>query len=111
MMNNYIYVDSQTVVLLNGQEADVELEYNEDTDQFVVTADCSRWADDYAEFVRKYYPQDDSKPTIKEAVDDCSRISGKYSTLREINQRLEKYCNPGHRYEFRWEYEDGSPVE
>ena len=110
-MNNYIYVDSQAVVLLGGQEADIDLEYDERTDRFVVTAECDRWAYDYVEFNKEYYPLFDPKPTIEDAVDDCNMISGKYFALAEVNQVLKKYCNPGDWYEFTWEYEDGTPVE
>lgn len=110
-MIDYIYVDSQEVVLANGQTANVELEYDEAIDQFVVTADCENWADDYMEFMKKYYPEDDPTPTIDEAREDCKQITGRYDTLREVNERLEKYCNPGDWYDFTWEYEDGTPVE
>lgn len=111
-MNNLIYVDSQGVVLLDGQGADIDLEYDESTDQFVVTADCERWADDYLSFMKQYYPTE--KPNlemIEEARSDCKKISGRYSTLREVNRVMERYCNPGDWYEFSWEYEDGTPVE
>lgn len=111
-MEDMIYVDGQEVVLLNGQTAYIDLEYNEDADQFVVAADCENWASDYLDFMKQYYPTE--KPNmemIEEARSDCQKISGKYATLKEVNRVMEKYCNPGDWYEFTWEYEDGSPVE
>ena len=53
-----IYVDGQSVVLMDGQTACVDLEYNENTDQFIITADCENWADDYLDFMRQYYPNE-----------------------------------------------------
>ena len=110
-MSDLIFVDTQGVLLLNGQSANVDLEYDEKTDMFIVTADCSSWAEDYREFVRQHYPKDDPEPTITDAEGDCRKISGEYCTLREVNQQLEECCNPGDWYEFTWEYTDGSPVE
>lgn len=108
-----VCIDSQGVLLLNGQAANVELEYDEVRDVFVVTADCEDWADDYRRFTAEYYPEDKdaAEETIKDAEADCKEISGTYFTLREINNRLDRLCNPGDWYEFTWEYEDGTEVE
>lgn len=111
-MREYIYVDSQGVVLANGQTANVELEYDEATDRFVVTADCENWINDYIYFNKEYYPEETiDEELINDGRDACKFISGKYFTLKEINERLERFCNPGDWYEFTWEYEDGTPVE
>lgn len=110
-MNNNIFIDSQGVILLDGQEANISLEYNEAEDRFYVEADCENWADNLIDFCREYYPEDDPMPTVESGRDDCKEISGTYWTLREINQVLERYCERGSWYEFRWEYEDGTPVE
>lgn len=106
-------IDTQGVLLLNGQSANVEVDYDDARDIFIVTADCDNWADDCRRFVAEYYPEDvtAAEETIKDAEDDCKAISGKYFTLREINNTLERYCNPGDWYDFTWEYDDGTPVE
>lgn len=107
-----IYVDGQAVTLLGGQEADIDLEYDERTDEFVLTADCERWIGDFEDFHNRYSPNEPiDNELFDEARADCSRITGRYSTLREINRKLEDYCNPGDWYEFTWEYDDGTPVE
>lgn len=108
--NNYI-IDSQSVILLDGQIANIDLEYNPDTNIFEVTADCSNWSYDFREFNEEYYPGEDYGYYIKEAEMDCGKITGKYFTLREINSRLEELCEQGSWYEFTWEYDDGTPVE
>ena len=103
-----IYVDGQSVILLDGPTANIDLEYNENTDEFEVTADCSNWEDDF----RNCGGDDENDETIiEEARDCCKMISGKYGTLREINRILDKYCEHGSWYEFTWEYDDGTPVE
>ena len=108
--NNYI-VDSQSVILLDGQTANIDLEYNPDLDAFEVTADCSNWADDFRELNERYYPEEDYEYYIKEAEMDCGKITGRYFTLREINSMLSDLCEQGSWYEFTWEYDDGTPVE
>lgn len=108
-MDNNIFVDEQGVILLDGQTANVELDYNPDTDQFVVIADCENWAESYRDFVNEYYPDDDPESTIKDAEDDCKAISGSYNTLGEVNDILRDYCDDW--YEFILEYEDDKPVE
>ena len=106
---NHVFVNSQGVILLNGQTANIDLEYDEEKDVFIVTADCDGWAYDYAEFVKKNYPEDDPTETIDDAINDCKEISGRYYTLKEINEKLNRYCDD--YYDFTWEYEDGTPVE
>lgn len=110
-MRNLIYVDSQSVVLLDGQRADIDLEYDENKDIFVVTADAEDWIDDMKRFASENHNDDDLSSLYDEARRDCKKISGKYFTLKEINQVLERYCNDRDWYEFSWQYEDGTEVE
>ena len=111
-MKYLTYVDSQGVTLLSGVAANIELEYDEDMDRFKVTADCDNWELTYRDFMRERYPNDPvDEDLIADAKADCGKISGWYWTLKEINQQLEAYCNPGEWYEFTWEYDDGTPVE
>ena len=107
-MENIIYVDSQAVILLDGATADVNLEYNENTEMFEVTVDCENWADDIE---RLYDEDDENKEWIHNFKDECKEMSGKYETLKEINKMLEEHCEHGSWYEFTWEYDDGTPVE
>ena len=113
-MDNMVYVGGQGVILLDGQGVDIELEYNPDTDMFVVTADCDNFADDLRRLHDEYYADEDTD-TIEQMIEDgeyvCKKISGSYFTLREINCKLEEYCEHGSWYDFTWEYEDGTPVE
>ena len=111
MINNNYIIDSQSVILLDGQTANIDLEYNPDIDMFEVVADCSNWADDFIKLMNKCYPDEEFNYYIEEAKMDCSKISGKYYTLKEINSRLEELCEQGSWYEFTWEYDDGTPVE
>ena len=107
-----IYVDSQGVVLHNGGEAHIELEYDDETDRFIATANCDFFADLYRDFMAKEYPKDNPEKYIKECEDICNEISGNtYITLRHINYVLSENCNPSDYYEFTWEYDDGTPVE
>lgn len=109
---NWMYVDGQAVVLKGGQEANISLEWDEDSDIFRIVSDCDNWEDNYRDFMRDYYPNDEVDETlIKEAHDDCRKMSGEYFTLWEINRVFEMYCNEGDWYEFYWEYDDGTPVE
>ena len=115
-MSSYIpvFVDSQSVILLDGQTIAVELEYDENTDKFIVTADCGNFADDLRELHDKYYADegiDTIEQIIKDAENVCNKLSGSYYTLKEINYKLEKYCERGEWYDFTWEYDDGTPVE
>ena len=106
------YIDSQSVILLGGQSADLVLEYDDWRDQFELTADCFNWEDNYRDFVKNYYPNDKvDEELIKDGQLDCEYIGGWYDTLKEINQKLEEYCEHGSWYEFTWGYEDGTPVE
>ena len=105
------YVDSQGVVLQNGIEAHIELEYDETTDMFVVTADPESCIDRFEDFRKKNYPNDDYSENYAEAREYCKKITGTYPTLRMVNYQLKEHCNPTDWYEFTWEYEDGTPVE
>lgn len=111
-MNEYMYVDGQSVILLDGQAANIDLEYDETTDTFYVTADCDNWVSDYMDLMEKYYPEEDPlTETVENAINDCKKISGRYFTLKEINEVLEKYCEYSSYYDFEWYYTDGTPVE
>ena len=105
------YVDSQGVVLENGGEASVELDYDETADKFIVTADCDSYIYRYKDFVEENYPDTDPEEHIRECEELCGKISGIYTTLWSINSELKRYCNPTDYYNFTWEYDDGTPVE
>lgn len=112
MKDKFVFVDSQTVTLLDGQEADIDLEYDPERDMFVVEADCERWVDNYEDFMKKYYPNEKmNQEIIDEAREDCAEITGRYDTLAGINNVLKQNCEYSSYYDFSWEYEDGSPVE
>lgn len=112
MKDKFVFVDGQSVTLLNGQGADIDLEYDPERDMFVVEADCERWAGDYEDFMRQYYPNEKmNHDMIDEAREDCAKITGRYDTLAGINNVLKQNCEYGSYYDFSWEYEDGSPVE
>lgn len=106
-----IYVDSQGVVLMNGIEASVELEWDEETDTFVVRADSEMYIDNLKDFHKENYPDDDWSEMYKEARGYCKNISGIYPTLQSVNLNLENYCSPNDYYNFTWEYDDGTLVE
>ena len=96
---------------LDGGTANVDLNYDEGTDFFFVEADCDCWADEYTDFVKKYYPEEDPSGRIEEVRKACEKISGKYKTLKEINAVLKDNCKKDGWYEFKWKYSDGTPVE
>lgn len=107
-----IFVDSQSVVLNNGVTVSIDLKYNENTDLFEVTADCSGWANDFEHFCK--IDEDwnsDSQAIIANTEEMCKEISGKYETLGEINKSLHDNCNLGDWYEFAWEHNDRTSVK
>ena len=110
--DKFVYVDSQAAILLDGQEIDIDLEYDPERDLFLVEASCERWISDFVDFNDQYYPDDPlNEELIEEVREDCARITGWYETLREINEKIERICEQGSYYNFTWEYEDGTPVE
>ncbi len=114
---NLAYMYCQSVTLLHGQAADVLVEYNENKNKFIVTATSESWIDNIESFINenddcddflcKIYNINNMSDFFKEAREVCTKISGEYFTLREINQTLEKYCEDGGWDKFSWRYKDG----
>lgn len=110
-MDNRIFIDCQGIGLNEGQEANADLYYNPKTDLYELEVDCWYWADGYRDFMKEYYPDDDPEERISDAESWCKSLSGKYSTISDVNDALSEYCNDGDWYRFNWQDDDGNYVE
>ena len=101
-MENLIYVDGQSVTLLNGENAYIEVKYDKNKKLFIVTADCESWANSFLSYMEGLYTYEAIMGIIREARDVCKYISGEYSTLAELNQIMENCCIPEDWHEVSW---------
>lgn len=93
-LDGIVFVDSQIAKLREGLNALINVDF--DTDQFIVTAACEYWVDKYIEARKDSFPEEipDMK-LVDHTRDICNKICGKYTSLEEINQMMEKYFVPG----------------
>ena len=76
------YLDSQSAILLDGPSIWIELEYDDETDMFFVTADADDWINDCT-----LCTDDESdREIINYAKEACHKISGRYLTLRSLGE-------------------------
>ena len=86
--------DNQIAKLREGLNAVINVDY--DTDQFIVTAACEYWVDKYLEARKDSFPEEiPDMELVDHTRDICNKICGKYTSLEEINQMMEKYFVPG----------------